>query len=168
MAASKKPAAKAKQKMPKGKPRKAPTAATMTTKHRLWVAEMVRTGDLTKAAAAAGISYAQSKMLHSNVRYAHVQEALAKALAAVDEAAKAQAVWTREKLINKFAEIVDLALALVPNDEGFLKPNLRAGCTALAEIGKLSGFYTVKLEHKGKLTIADLVASVSEEDLAGG
>lgn len=150
--------------------KKATGPKQLTPKQRLWIAAMVEHGGhLAKAAKASGLSEETSKQLHTSPRFAHVQQALREALDAVEEAAKERAVWTRERLIAKFEEIGESALTGVMSDEtGLIKVNLRAACTAFAEIGKLSGFYTTKMEHKGKLTIADLMASFTEEEIAGG
>lgn len=154
-----------KRKPPPGK-KKAVGPKKLSERQRLWVAAMVEHGgDHKKAALAAKISEGQSRNYNSQEQFAHVRAALKAALDAVEEAAIGKAVWTRERLIAKFEEIGEAALSGVMSDEtGLIKVNLRAACTAFAEIGKLNGFYVVKTEVKGKMSWSDLVAEVASEE----
>lgn len=128
----------------------------LSHKHQLFVSAVIKyPGDLHKAARASGYTDSHARQLVSGARYPKVKEAIDEALSLVCDALQAKGVATREEIVEDLRRYGDKAEGV-----GDFSNAIRSR----VEIGKISGHYVQRLEHSGKLTVADIMASVDLDE----
>lgn len=134
-----------------------PIKEDLNTKQELLLAALLEGRSRAEAAKKAGLTptYVRQMLMESNTDPAAVK--LRTALGTALEALREQSTWTAQRLIEEHEDQYHTLKEDYPE----------IACRHLIELGKIVGVYVTKHEHHGKLSVADIIGSVSDEELAG-
>lgn len=129
-----------------------PTTKPLNAKQKLFVEEYVKTASQAKAAEASGYSRKHCWKLLNTPQFANVQAAVEAGLAKRAEKAELDADYVLDELRSLY-------------DECRGEKNHKTAAKCLELMGKHLAMWINRSEHSGKMTVADLMLSIAEEDL---